>query len=429
MTTRGVLPAASTESIRKISAAIGRETSDAFVARLSGPLRVMVVAGESSGDLLAAAAINALRERLATTDQALSVFGTGGAALRAAGVDVRFDLEQLAVMGLTEVLFAYPRLKRIQKRLIRLLDSERPDVLLLVDYVEFNLTVGEAARMRGIPVLFYVGPQLWAWRPNRIERIRRSVSAMAVLFKFEVALYKKAGIPVRYVGHPLTQRLLPDSTSVSSRALEAFVANDPLIGLMPGSRRSEIQRLWPVLLELAERLHRHEPTLRFAVPLADGTPTALRDRIDRDLQTRPYVLRIEGDEAARYVLARARAAVVASGTVTLEAAWLDCPMLVIYRVSALSYAILKRLIQIPNIALVNIVAGDRVVPEFLQSQARAENLVDPLNSILAKGPARDQQLAGLARVRDSLRAPDPAAAVADFLLETLAACRTPAPSA
>lgn len=393
------------------------------------PFKCLVVAGESSGDRLAAAAIAALRRRLAQDGRTLVAWGTGGGALREAGVDVLHGLETLAVLGLTEVVRAYPRLKRIQRELIAALDRSRPDAVLLVDYVEFNLGLGRAARERGIPVLFYVSPQVWAWRPRRIERIRRAVSAMAVLFPFEVEVYRAAGIPVRHVGHPLTERPPPDPDAPVAAQLRRWLPDTPpqnlpradpvLVGLLPGSRRSEVQRLWPVLLELADQLHARHPDWRFAVPIADGVAATLVDRIAQDARSRPHLCPVVGPDAARHVLGRARAAVVASGTVTLEAAWLDCPMLVVYRVSALTYWVLKRMIRIPNIALVNIVAGEEIAPEFLQRAARADVLRAPLERLVADGPERARQRAGLARVRDALRAPNAADAVADFLLETV----------
>ncbi len=328
--------------------------------------RVVICAGEASGDNLGAGLIHAVRQRQAD----VTFTGMGGARMRAAGVQTLIDVSELAVMGLWEVVVQYPRLRRLLKRMQHHLEATRPDLLILVDYVEFNLRLGAYARRLGIPVLFYVSPQIWAWRERRIHRIKRCVDAMAVLFPFEQAVYERHGVPVRYVGNPLVDRI-----QRSDRDLRAELGLDPerrLIGLLPGSRSGELKRHWPLLVATARCLHARRPDLHFVVPLACGvhadTLTALAP-----CDGLPVTL-IDGAEGAASVMAASDLLLISSGTATLEAALLQTPMIVIYRVAPLSYALFSRLVRIPHIALVNIVAGRRLVPERIQDAAEPRAL-------------------------------------------------------
>ncbi|AGA33558.1 Lipid-A-disaccharide synthase [Thioalkalivibrio nitratireducens DSM 14787] len=327
---------------------------------------VVVCAGETSGDSLAAGLIRALSER--RSDVAFS--GMGGEQMRAAGANTLIDVSELAVMGLWEVLTQYARLRRLLRRMQRHLEETRPRLLVLVDYVEFNLRLGEHARRLGIPVLFYVSPQVWAWRQKRIHRIRRCVDAMAVLFPFEETIYREQGIPVRYVGNPLVDRVQRPRVD-----LRAELQLDPatrVVGLLPGSRSGELRRHWPVLVATARCLHRLRPDLHFAVPLASGVGVGILQSLApyRDLP----ISTLEGNARAHQVMAASELVLISSGTATLEAALLRTPMIVIYRMAPLSYALFSRLIRVPHVALANIVAGRRVVPERLQRAANPEAL-------------------------------------------------------
>jgi len=327
----------------------------------SSPAHIVVCAGETSGDHLGAGLVHAIRERRPQ----ITFSGMGGEAMRSAGVDTLVDVSELAVVGLWEVLVQYPRLRGLLHRMQRHLETARPQLLVLVDYVEFNLRLAAHARQLGIRVLFYVSPQVWAWRQGRIHRIKRSVDAMAVLFPFEEALYREHGIPVRYVGNPLVDRVRKPERDL--RAQLELGPDTPLIGLLPGSRKGELQRHWPLLVDTARCLLDARPAMRFAVPLAPGiTPDMLT--ATASWEGLPVTL-VQGSEAAHEVMAASDLLLISSGTATLEAALLEAPMIVIYRMAAVSHAVFSRLIRVPHIALVNIVAGAEVVPERLQKAA------------------------------------------------------------
>jgi lipid-A-disaccharide synthase len=348
---------------------------------------IVVCAGEPSGDNLAAGMMRAVR----ADRTEIRFTGMGGDQMRAAGADTLSDVSELAVMGIWEVVTQYARLKRLLRRMQRHLEQTRPDLLVLVDYVEFNLRLGSHARGLGIPVLFYVSPQIWAWRQKRIHRIKRSVDAMAVLFPFEKAIYEQHGIPVRYVGNPLVDQVVrPDHD------LRAELGLDPeqrLIGLLPGSRSGEIQRHWPLLLATAGCLTKDRPDLHFVVPLAPGITETMLDGL-ASRSDLPVTL-LSGPSRAHEVMACSDLLLISSGTATLEAGLLQAPMIVFYRMSPLSHALLSRLVRVPYIALVNIVAGKQLVPERIQGSANPEALC-----VEARGWLDDPNQ--LTRIRESL---------------------------
>ena len=372
---------------------------------------IVVCAGETSGDNLAAGMIraaHALRPGLTFT-------GMGGEQMRAAGTETLIDVSELAVMGLWEVIIQYPRLRGLLRRMQRHLETTRPDLLVLVDYVEFNLRLGAHARSLGIPVLFYVSPQIWAWRQQRIHRIKRSVDAMAVLFPFEQAIYEEHGIPVRYVGNPLV-----DQVAAGDRDLRAELGLAPgqrLIGLLPGSRSGEIRRHWPVLAETARCLQAHRQDLHFVVPLASGVNAKmLDDAAPRD--GLPLTL-LTGSGRARDVMACSDLLLISSGTATLEAGLLQAPMIVIYRVAPLSYAVFSRLVRVPHIALVNIVAGKRLVPERLQGAANPKALCAEALNWLDHPEELDRIRQSLKQVREQLGSGGADQRIAAAVLEML----------
>ena len=372
---------------------------------------IVVCAGETSGDNLAAGMIraaHALRPGLTFT-------GMGGEQMRAAGTETLIDVSELAVMGLWEVIIQYPRLRGLLRRMQRHLETTRPDLLVLVDYVEFNLRLGAHARSLGIPVLFYVSPQIWAWRQQRIHRIKRSVDAMAVLFPFEQAIYEEHGIPVRYVGNPLV-----DQVAAGDRDLRAELGLAPgqrLIGLLPGSRSGEIRRHWPVLAETARCLQAHRQDLHFVVPLASGVNAKmLDDAAPRD--GLPLTL-LTGSGRARDVMACSDLLLISSGTATLEAGLLQAPMIVIYRVAPLSYAVFSRLVRVPHIALVNIVAGKRLVPERLQGAANPKALCAEALNWLDHPEELDRIRESLKQVREQLGSGGADQRIAAAVLEML----------
>ncbi|HSM27847.1 MAG TPA: lipid-A-disaccharide synthase, partial [Thioalkalivibrio sp.] len=294
------------------------------------PSHIVVCAGETSGDHLGAGLVRAIRERRPE----ITFSGMGGETMRSAGVDTLVDVSELAVVGLWEVLVQYPRLRGLLQRMQRHLEVTRPQLLVLVDYVEFNLRLAAHARQLGIRVLFYVSPQVWAWRQGRIHRIKRRVDAMAVLFPFEEAVYREHGVPVRYVGNPLVDRVRTPERDLRT---ELEIGPDtPLIGLLPGSRKGELQRHWPLLVDTARCLLDARPAMHFAVPLASGITSDMLAAI-ASWEGLPITV-VQGSEGAQEVMAASDLLLISSGTATLEAALLEAPMIVIYRMAALSHA-------------------------------------------------------------------------------------------
>ncbi|WP_024327254.1 lipid-A-disaccharide synthase [Thioalkalivibrio sp. AKL19] len=355
---------------------------------------VVVCAGESSGDALGAGLVH----ELSALEPGLRYSGMGGTQMRAAGVDTLIDVSELAVVGLVDVLVNYPRLRGLYRRMTRHLETTRPDLLVLVDYVEFNLRLAAHARRLGIRVLFYVSPQLWAWRAGRIKRIRQSIDAMAVLFPFETEVYETAGVPVRYVGNPLVDRVQPPQAPI--RETLGLAPATRLVGLLPGSRSGELKRHWPMLVDTARRLHATHPDLRFAVSLAPGvTASRLAELAACDDLPVQFV---GGDAETHSLMAGADLLLITSGTATLEAGLLQAPMLVFYRMGALSHAVFSRLVRLENIALVNIVGGERLVPEYLQHDATAERLARDAADLLDRPAALEAMRDRLAQVRERL---------------------------
>ncbi|TVP80558.1 lipid-A-disaccharide synthase [Thioalkalivibrio sp.] len=372
---------------------------------------IVVCAGETSGDNLAAGMIraaHALRPDITFT-------GMGGEQMRAAGTETLIDVSELAVMGLWEVITQYPRLRGLLRRMQRHLEATRPNLLVLVDYVEFNLRLGAHARSLGIPVLFYVSPQIWAWRQQRIHRIKRSVDAMAVLFPFERAIYEEHGVPVRYVGNPLVDQVAAGDHDL--RAELGLAPGQRLIGLLPGSRSGEIRRHWPVLVGTARCLRAQRQDLHFVVPLASGmTEQMLDDVAPRD--GLPLTV-LTGRGRARDVMACSDLLLISSGTATLEAGLLQAPMIVIYRMAPLSYTLFSYLVRVPHIALVNIVAGKRLVPERLQGAANPEALCAEALNWLDHPEELDRIRESLGQVREKLGAGGADQRIAAAVLEML----------
>lgn len=334
----------------------------------------MVVAGEASGDLHAANMVRALR-RLRPE---LRFSGMGGGALREAGVEILVDSTRLAVVGLVEVLAHYGDIRRALNTLKHRIEQERPRLLVLVDYVEFNLRLAHFAKGLGVKVLFYVSPQVWAWRARRVRRIGQVIDAMAVLFPFEEAVYRKHGIPVRYVGNPLVDEVRASADCYTLRRGFGLKETDPVVGILPGSRRGELRRHLPLIMGSARLLRSRIPKVQFIMPIAPGVD------VERDVT--PHV-----DETLGIVQVSGRtydamhasdALMIASGTATLEAGLLRVPMAILYRVAPLTAFILKRLILIRDIGLANIVAGERVVQEFVQEAATPEAIAGEIERLL-----------------------------------------------
>ena len=327
-------------------------------------LRVGLIAGEPSGDALGAALIEALRRRVPK----LECVGIAGPARRAAGCGALYAAEDVAVMGLFEVLRHLPRLLRIRRGLIRQLLAEPPDVLVGIDAPDFNLPVEARLRRAGIRTVHYVSPSVWAWREGRIRRIARAVDRMLTLFPFEAAFYERHGVPVSVVGHPLSARLKPVTPAErqAARAELCLPADQPVLALLPGSRAGEYRRLAGLFLDTAQWLRANGRPCAVVVPLIDAAARAV---VEAALRERPGLRCTLLDGQAQRAMAGADAVLLASGTATLEAMLLARPMVVAYRLAPLTYAIARRLVHTPYVAIPNLLAGRRLVPEFIQHAA------------------------------------------------------------
>jgi lipid-A-disaccharide synthase len=364
----------------------------------NGEQRILVSSGEASGELYGAKLIEALRRRLPQAQ----FFGVGGDKMRAAGCDLVVHARDISVVGLAEVVSHLPRIWTRFRTLLAEIDRRPPDVAVLIDFPDWNLRLAAELYRRRIPVVYYVSPQLWAWRESRIQQVRRYVRKMLVIFPFEEAWYRERGVEAQYVGHPLSGVAMP--------AAQPRRSPQTPIALLPGSRRKEISLNLPTLLEVARGLGKE---YQYFVPVASTIPTKwMVDKINRLLGDDPGVnLKLESD--ARVVLATARAAVVASGTATVEAALIGTPFVMVYRVSPLSWTMGRRLVRVPHFAMPNLIAGRRVVPELVQSDFTADRVLTEIRKILPDGEARTQMLAGLAEVREKLRGPQDGRSAAD----------------
>jgi lipid-A-disaccharide synthase len=368
----------------------------------------MLVAGEASGDLHGAALCRAL----ATAAPGARLFGMGGDLMAAAGLERLADIKETAVVGFSEVIRRLPALRRTYGRLVAALTTERPHALVLIDYPGFNLRLARAARAAGVPVVYFIPPQIWAWRPGRLETIRRRVSLVLAVFPFERALYGTAGVPVEFVGHPVLDALPAAPTRAAARQQLGLDANGLVIGLLPGSRAQEIERLLPMMRDAAARIARARPGARFVLGMA---PSVSRDAVEQHLAGGPKV-DVVADRT--YAVVRASDLLLAvSGTVTLEAALLGTPMVVCYRLSAVSERIAAVLARVPWISLANIVLGRRVVPElYRRRDATAERLAAEALRLLDTPGALEAQRQAFRELEAELGAPGVGARAARLVL-------------
>ncbi len=359
--------------------------------------KVLMVAGEVSGDLQGAHLVEAIHR----IDPDVRFFGVGGEGLDRAGMKLLYPSQSLSVVGITEVL---PKIRSILKALKMLkqwIVREKPDLVVLIDFPDFNLRLARYAHHQKVPVFYYISPQVWAWRPGRVRQIARWVRKMIVFFPFEIPIYQDAGVDVEWVGHPLIDIAKP--TLSREEAFRRF-GLDPgrqTVGLLPGSRVSEIRRLLPTLLGAAELLFKEIPTLQFIIPLASSIPKAI---------VLPFLERSSVSvtlmEGLTYdVMNISDLLVAASGTATLEGAILGTPMVIIYKVSSLSYWIGRALIRVDHIGLINLVAGKRLVPELIQKDANPGRIAEEALRILKDPALRRQMRESMAGARKRLGEP------------------------
>jgi lipid-A-disaccharide synthase len=356
--------------------------------------RVLLVAGEASGDLHGADLVRALRVRVPD----LEVFGLGGERLREVGMETVADARDVATVGVTEAAGRLRALWRAYRALGRRLRDDPPDLCVLIDFPEFNLRLARAARRAGVPVVYFIPPQVWAWRGWRVRAMRRVVSLVLAVFPFEAPLYRRAGVPVEFVGHPLVDLAKPRTTRERFLVEQRLSSGAPTVAVLPGSRPNEVSRIFPDLMASAERIRVAIPDAQFVVARAPH----LEDRLFEEAlrASRTWMRLVEGDTDT--VLASSDLALTASGTATVQAALHDTPMIVVYRVSAATYLLARWLVSVRAIAMVNLIAGETVVPELVQDAFTPDAVAREAIAMLSDRERSARVRQGLARVRARL---------------------------
>jgi lipid-A-disaccharide synthase len=374
--------------------------------------RILIVAGEASGDLHGSKLV---KESL-LIDPDLTFFGIGGRKMREEGVEILVDASEMAVVGLVEILSHFRVIYRAYSLLKKIIRTSPPDLLILIDYPEFNLRLAKIAKSAGVKVLYYISPQVWAWRVGRVKKIGRLVDMMVVVFPFEVPFYEREGVPVTFVGHPLVDSVKPSMERAEAIDRFGLAPTRKTVGLFPGSRRGEIKNLLGTIIDAAVILHREHTELQFVLPLA---PSLAKPDIDPYLKTLPFEVKVVEGEVYD-VMQVCDAIISVSGTVTLEAALMETPMVIIYRVSPLSYEIGKRLIKVDHIGLCNIVASERIVKELIQDDADPELIAAETSRLLTDREYAEEMRTRLRQVRSRLGKGGGAANVARVVIGMLA---------
>lgn len=366
---------------------------------------IFISAGEASGEHYGALLATALREQLAQKGEAVELFGMGGERMAAAGVERIVRAEDVSVMGLTEVLAHLPRIYDEFRKLKRAIRARRPSVAVLIDFPDFHFRLAREFHRLGIPVIYFVSPQLWAWKKHRLRFVQKYVRKMQVIFPFEEPFYREHGVEAEFVGHPLAEIPMPSITREQFAQENALDPTRTWIGLLPGSRPHEIRDHLPTMLEAARRLPlmNAEP-FEFMVPLAPTLNAEQRAHVHQMARDLAPDLSLRLVEDARAALFHARASVVASGTATVEAALIGNPFVVVYRVSALTYAVAKRVVKVPHVAMANLIAGKRVVPELIQNDFTVANIIQHLEALLPDGTPRESMKKELGAIREALNA-------------------------
>ena len=387
------------------------------------PIPIFISAGEASGEAYGALLLASLQKKLQAQGNGVRFMGMGGERMVAAGLDRIVRAEDMAVMGITEVVRHLPRIYREFRRLKRAIRESRPALAILIDFPDIHFKLAEEFHRLGIPVLFFVSPQLWAWKKHRIKLVQKYVDRMLVIFPFEETFYRERGVQAEFVGHPLADLPLPNMSRDYFAMSNYLNSADTWIALLPGSRAKEIRDNLPEMLAAARLLAEHAlqksaPQLEFLLPLAPTLNPEHRHMVNqiilehgKDLTVRVIVDDNAGSfsdgaegasgrtAGARAALLHARASIVASGTATVEAALIGNPFVVVYRVSPLTYAIAKRVVTVPHVAMANLIAGKRVVPELIQNDFTAANIVQQLEPLLPDSLPRQSMMQEFQRIR------------------------------
>ncbi len=371
----------------------------------------MFSAGESSGDQHAANMFKELKQIMPE----VKGLGMGGTKMQEQGIDLHFDSSGIGVIGLVEVIKHYSEIKNALKLMKNLVKEEKPDLLVCVDYKEFNLKLARFAKSCGIKVLFYVSPQVWAWRPGRVVTYGKAIDMMAVIFPFETAYYEAENVPVRYVGHPSVDKVKPNRSKSEDLARFSLRADMPVVGILPGSRINEIKRMLPVMLDTAENLAGSYAGIQFVLPQADSITDELLQQY-----IQPSVVNITVIKGEPYdVIQCCDAVMTTSGTASLEIALLSIPMVIAYKLSALTYFLGKKLVNTKYIGLPNIIAGKGIIKELIQKDVTVDNLAAEVHLILDDKIYRNNMLDELALVKEKLGSGGGSKNMADLAMQML----------
>ena len=372
------------------------------------PTKVMLCVGEASGDLHGASVAEALRQ----TDPTIEMIGMGGAGMRASGVQIVYDISELGMFGFVEVLWNIPRFFRLRTFLAKVMDDYRPDVVVLIDYGGFNMKMAEVAKAKGIPVVYYICPKAWVWGRWRAKSIARTVAQVAAIFPFEADIYREAGAKVTFVGHPLVDIVKP--TMEKTAAFSYFGVNPqaPLVLLLPGSRRQEVNSLLDVMLASAQIIRKDIPHCQFYLPVAPTIP--IEDfRMKIEQSGVPVTLTHNGTYDLMQI---ADCAIAASGTVTLEAALMGLPSIIIYRVKPFTFWLIKKVATVSHVGLPNIIAGRRVFPELIQDEVEPEIISREAVYLMTDPQRRTQARKDVLEVQEKLGEPGAVGRVVQIVL-------------
>ena len=358
--------------------------------------RLLLSCGEASGDLYAGALLRALR----ALDPGVAVAGLGGPQFAAAGGQLIDDYRHLAVTGLTEALSKIPRSWSALRRMVRAATVDRPDALVAIDFPDFNFRLARAIKRLGVPVVYYISPQIWAWRPGRLATMKRIADRVLVIFPFEEAIYEKGGVPVEFVGHPLIDLAAPSAPRERFLAAHGLAASAPTVAILPGSRPNEVSRILPDLLAAAARIRSALPNVQFVVARAPHLEDHLFALSAMESDPLAGIVIVKGETDA--VLASSDVALTASGTATVQAALHDTPMVIVYRVSPMTYRLGRRLVTVGMIGMVNLIAGQQIVPELVQDALTPDAVAREAIALLTDRERAARVKAGLARVRERL---------------------------
>ena len=373
-------------------------------------MRILISAGEASGEMYGAQLMEALRKRLckkpdsagagARATLPLEFFGVGSEKMRAAGCEIVVDAKDLSVVGITEILSHLPRIWRLFRKLIVEADKRRPDLAIVIDSPAFNWRVARQMKKRGVPVVYYVCPQFWAWRQGRVRLLRKYVDKALVIFPFEKKFYRDRGVNAEFVGHPLAELRHPEISRQEHAARNGLDLSKPWITLMPGSRRKEVGMNLPAMLQAASLLGNKYEFLLPVAPTLDRNfvETLLTGTNNAGMETRIHLV-----PDALPALAHSRVGIIASGTATVEAAMMETPFVMVYRVTPLTHLLGRWTVKVPYFAMVNLIAGEKVVPELVQQDFTAENVVAEISRIVCDGSPREKMQKRLQTVKELLR--------------------------